>query len=32
MDVEKLGKAITDGMKILYITHIDEVFREAIQE
>lgn len=32
MDVEKLDKEITDGMKILYITHIDEVFREAIQE
>ena len=32
MDVEKLDKAITDEMKILYITHVDEVFLEAIQE
>ena len=32
MDVEKLDKAITDEMKILYITQVDEAFLEAIQE
>ena len=31
-DVEKLPEHVTEGMKILYMSHVDEVLKEAICE
>ena len=32
LDVEKLPEHVTEGMNILYMSHIDEVLKQAIVE